>query len=56
MTRFMMTLDEAVALVFYALNNGNQGDIFVQKSPAEKNYLTLFYLLNIFMKKNLILK
>lgn len=34
MTRFMMTLDHAVELVLYAFNNGNNGDIFVQKSPA----------------------
>ena len=34
MTRFMMTLDDAVDLVFYAFENGNSGDIFVQKSPA----------------------
>jgi UDP-N-acetylglucosamine 4,6-dehydratase/5-epimerase len=34
MTRFMMTLDDAVNLVFYAFKNGNPGDIFVQKSPA----------------------
>ena len=34
MTRFMMNLDEAVDLVLYAYNNGNQGDIFVQKSPS----------------------
>jgi UDP-N-acetylglucosamine 4,6-dehydratase/5-epimerase len=34
MTRFMMTLEDAVNLVLYAFNNGNQGDIFVQKSPA----------------------
>jgi UDP-glucose 4-epimerase len=34
MTRFMMTLDEAVELVLFAFNNGNNGDIFVQKSPA----------------------
>lgn len=34
MTRFMMTLDNAVDLVLYAFKNGNQGDIFVQKSPA----------------------
>lgn len=34
MTRYMMTLDDAVELVLYAFNNGNQGDIFVQKSPA----------------------
>lgn len=34
MTRFMMTLDDAVELVLYAFQNGNSGDIFVQKSPA----------------------
>ena len=34
MTRFMMTLDDAVELVLYAFKNGNQGDLFVQKSPA----------------------
>ena len=34
MTRFMMTLDDAVDLVLYAFQYGNSGDIFVQKSPA----------------------
>ena len=34
MTRFMMTLDNAVDLVLYALKNGKQGEIFVQKAPA----------------------
>jgi UDP-glucose 4-epimerase len=34
MTRFMMTLDNAVELVIYAFKNGKSGDIFVQKSPA----------------------
>ena len=34
MTRFMMSLDDAVDLVLYAFKNGNQGDIFVQKAPA----------------------
>jgi UDP-N-acetylglucosamine 4,6-dehydratase len=34
MTRFMMTLDEAVNLVLFAFKNGRSGDIFVQKSPA----------------------
>jgi UDP-glucose 4-epimerase len=34
MTRFMMTLEDAVDLVLYAFENGNQGDIFVQKSPG----------------------
>jgi UDP-N-acetylglucosamine 4,6-dehydratase len=34
MTRFMMTLEDAVELVLYAFEHGNSGDIFVQKSPA----------------------
>jgi len=34
MTRFMMTLDDAVDLVLYAFRNGEPGDIFVQKAPA----------------------
>lgn len=34
MTRFMMTLDDAVDLVLYAFNNGHNGDLFVQKAPS----------------------
>lgn len=34
MTRFMMTLADAVDLVLYAFENGNNGDMFVQKAPA----------------------
>lgn len=34
MTRFMMTLDDAVELVLYAFEHGENGDIFVQKAPA----------------------
>jgi UDP-glucose 4-epimerase len=34
MTRFLMSLNEAVDLVLYAFINGKQGDLFVQKSPA----------------------
>jgi UDP-N-acetylglucosamine 4,6-dehydratase/5-epimerase len=34
MTRFMMTLDDAVNLVLYAFEQGQPGDIFVQKAPA----------------------
>ena len=34
MTRFMMTLEDAVDLVLYAFEHGKQGDLFVQKSPA----------------------
>jgi len=34
MTRFMMTLEDAVDLVLYAFENSNQGDLFVQKAPS----------------------
>jgi UDP-N-acetylglucosamine 4,6-dehydratase len=34
MTRFLMTLEDAVDLVIYAFKNGKSGDIFVQKSPS----------------------
>jgi len=34
MTRFMMSLEQAVDLVIFAFNNGKNGDIFVQKAPA----------------------
>lgn len=34
MTRFMMTLDDAVDLVLYAFEHGTNGDLFVQKAPA----------------------
>lgn len=34
MTRFMMTLEDALDLVIYAFENANQGDLFVQKAPS----------------------
>jgi UDP-glucose 4-epimerase len=34
MTRFMMTLEDAVNLVWFAFENAKQGDLYVQKSPA----------------------
>lgn len=34
MTRFMMTLEDAIELVLFAFKNGHNGDIFVQKAPA----------------------
>lgn len=34
MTRFMMTLNDAVDLVIFAFKHGNQGDLFIQKAPA----------------------
>jgi UDP-glucose 4-epimerase len=36
MTRFFMSLDEAVELVLFAFENGNTGDLFVNKAPAGK--------------------
>jgi UDP-N-acetylglucosamine 4,6-dehydratase len=36
MTRFMMSIDEAVSLVCYAFDNADPGDLFVQKAPAAK--------------------
>jgi UDP-N-acetylglucosamine 4,6-dehydratase len=44
MTRFMMTLDDAVDLVLFAFEHGKQGDIFVQKAPAA-TIQTLIYAL-----------
>ena len=51
MTRFMMSLDDAVDLVFYAFNNGRNGDIFVQKSPAS-TIETLAYAISTLIKKS----
>ena len=34
MTRYLMSLQESIDLVLYAFENGEQGDIFVQKAPA----------------------
>jgi UDP-glucose 4-epimerase len=36
MTRFIMSLDEAIDLVLFAYENGHQGDLFVQKAPSVK--------------------
>jgi UDP-glucose 4-epimerase len=49
MTRFMMTLDDAVDLVLYAFENGQSGDIFVQKAPAA-TIETLAYALTDLLK------
>ena len=38
MTRFMMTLNDVRELVLYAFECGEQGDLFVQKSPARDNW------------------
>jgi len=51
MTRFMMSLDEAVDLVLYAFNNCDQGDIFVQKSEAATINTLVLALKEIFDSK-----
>ena len=50
MTRFMMSLDEAVNLVIFAFKNGKNGDIFVQKAPAATVELLAKTLLKMFNK------
>tara|TARA_B100001250_G_scaffold400122_1_gene410278 strand:+ start:1181 stop:2191 length:1011 start_codon:yes stop_codon:yes gene_type:complete len=52
MTRFMMSLDDAIDLVLYAFNNCNQGDIFVQKSPSATINDLAVALKEIFQVKN----
>lgn len=53
MTRFMMSLDDAVDLVFYAFKNGSNGDIFVQKAPAATIEIVAKALLTIFNRLDL---
>ena len=52
MTRYMMTLDDAVDLVLFAYENGNQGDIFVQKSPASTIETLAKALIELYKVKN----
>lgn len=52
MTRFMMSLDNAVELVLFAYENANPGDIFVQKAPAATIRQVAEALLDIFKAKN----
>lgn len=52
MTRFMMSLDDAVELVLFAFNNGFNGDIFVQKSPAATIELLVKTMKNMLNKPN----
>ena len=52
MTRFMMTLDDAVDLVLHAFKNGRNGDIFVQKAPAATIDVLVKALLEITNQKN----
>ena len=48
MTRFMMTLDDAVDLVIYAFTHGRNGDLFVQKAPAATLDTLAHALINIY--------
>ena len=52
MTRFMMTLDEAVNLVLFAFANANPGDIFVQKAPAATIETLASALIQLFNSKS----
>ena len=52
MTRFMMTLDNAVELVLYAFKNGKQGEMFVQKSPAATVSILAQALLELYDSKS----
>lgn len=52
MTRFMMSLDDAVDLVLYAFEHGNPGDRFVQKAPAATIETVARALLKIFNAEN----
>lgn len=52
MTRYMMTLDDAVDLVIFAFKKGNPGDIFVQKSPAATIEVLAKALLELYGAKN----
>lgn len=52
MTRFMMTLDDAVDLVLYAFERGHNGDIFVQKAPAATIAVLTEALLKLMQRPN----
>jgi len=52
MTRFMMTLDGAVDLVIFAFQNGNPGDIFIQKAPAATIEVLAKALLELYKAEN----
>jgi len=52
MTRFMMTIEDAVDLVLYAFQHGNPGDMFVQKAPAAAIGTLAEVMLKLFGAKN----
>jgi UDP-N-acetylglucosamine 4,6-dehydratase len=55
MTRFMMTMDDALDLVVHAFKHGKNGDLFVKKTPAA-DIMTLVKSLQNILKKNNIIK
>lgn len=54
MTRFMMTLNDAVDLVIYAFTHGENGDLFVQKAPAATIQTLAESLIDLFKGKSLV--
>ncbi len=52
MTRFMMTLEDAVDLVVFAFLNGNNGDLFVQKAPATTLSILANALIELYKSKS----
>jgi len=52
MTRFMMTIEDAVDLVVYAFQNGRAGDIFIQKAPAATILVLAEALKEVFQAEN----
>jgi UDP-glucose 4-epimerase len=52
MTRFMMTLEDAVDLVLFAYENGKNGDLFVQKSPASTIHDLAQALIELYQSKS----
>ena len=56
MTRFMMSLDQAVELVLFAFNKGKNGDIFVQKAPAATIEVLAKSIVRLFKKPNHLIK
>jgi len=52
MTRFMMTLEDAVDLVWFAFENSQQGDLFIQKAPAATIEVLAKALLELYNAKN----
>jgi UDP-N-acetylglucosamine 4,6-dehydratase len=52
MTRFMMTLEDAVDLVCFAFENANNGDLFVQKAPAATLFVLAQALVELYSSKS----